>query len=528
MKILCFATRFTHSLSDLRPDHLSSPAPNFSVIFSLSYSEPKPTQTGDCFLVYCLLAVNIQIMFVKESDKIIISELLFYIQNRIKCISKDILVVLCAKTFSADEIKQEKTKLFDSINVRTTERKKGPEQLSRNLHDIVDKMIELDNTGADIMPTFVARDLSKLPKMDDSSGDHSASFEVLINSVHDLAASVRTVESQMVTQKSMNEMFDVLPSICLRGNSVSSSPRRRLPPEKSAASSTLNPWAAPHLQTTSLTAPPVTVASLPTPLWLTPAPDVSAPSIPASSILVPPVSAPSVSPAPSFSSSSVSTSSVSTISLLAPSVSAPSVLAPSVSTPSVSTPSISTTSISASSSSTPFSVASSLNPPLSAATSVLTSVALSGATPPVTASPEGFVRITRRARKSHSDGPRQKQPTQRSQSRPRRQNNLVVGRKVVDGLVSCRGADLTRSVYLGHFDINSTYEAVKTSIESQNVTVIELEELKLNHSRFKSFRLCLKKDSMPKILDPDFWPSGVVVRRFWRGKTPQSPPAPPQ
>ena len=90
-------------------------------------------------------------MFVKESDKIIVSELLFYIQNRVKCISKDILILLCAKSFSADEIKQEKTKFFDSINVRTTERKKGPEQLSRNLHDIVDKIIELDNAGSDMV-----------------------------------------------------------------------------------------------------------------------------------------------------------------------------------------------------------------------------------------------------------------------------------------------------------------------------------------------------------------------------------------
>lgn len=144
------------------------------------------------------------------------------------------------------------------------------------------------------------------------------------------------------------------------------------------------------------------------------------------------------------------------------------------------------------------------------------------------ASSDDFVRVNRRQRKSNSDGPPRKRTAPRSQSRTRRQNNLVVGRKVVDGLVSCRGADLTCSVYLGHFDNSSTYDAVKTSIESQDVTVIELEELKLNHCRFKSFRLCLKKDSMAKILDPDFWPSGVVVRRFWRGKTPQTPTAPTQ
>ena len=87
---------------------------------------------------------------------------------------------------------------------------------------------------------------------------------------------------------------------------------------------------------------------------------------------------------------------------------------------------------------------------------------------------------------------------------------------------------MTRSVYIGQFDNNSTADAVKSSIESQGVSVVELEELKLNHNRFKSFRLCLKKEAMPKILDPDFWPAGVVVRRFWRGKSSQAHKAPTQ
>ena len=136
--------------------------------------------------------------------------------------------------------------------------------------------------------------------------------------------------------------------------------------------------------------------------------------------------------------------------------------------------------------------------------------------------------MTRRGKKTQPERNQQKHSDsrQRSRSRPRRQNNLVVGRKVVDGLVSCRGADLTQSVYLGQFDMNSTLEAVKASIVSQGVSVVELEPLQLTHKRFKSFRLCLKKDEMAKILDPDFWPTGVVVRRFWRGKSTKSPAAP--
>ena len=111
----------------------------------------------------------------------------------------------------------------------------------------------------------------------------------------------------------------------------------------------------------------------------------------------------------------------------------------------------------------------------------------------------------------------------RSISRPKRQSNLVIGKKVVNGLLSCRGADLTTNVYVGQYDVGAQKEEVRDSIVQQGVTVVELEELKLTHHRFKSFCLCIKKVDMPKILDPEFWPSGVVVGRFWRGKTSQSP-----
>ena len=97
-----------------------------------------------------------------------------------------------------------------------------------------------------------------------------------------------------------------------------------------------------------------------------------------------------------------------------------------------------------------------------------------------------------------------------------------MGKKVVNGVVSCRGADLTTNVYVGQYDVGAQKEEVRDSIVQQGVMVVELEELKLSHRRFISFRLCIKKVDMPKILDPEFWPSGVVVSRFWRGKASQS------
>ena len=106
----------------------------------------------------------------------------------------------------------------------------------------------------------------------------------------------------------------------------------------------------------------------------------------------------------------------------------------------------------------------------------------------------------------------------RSQSNSRKHTNIVVGRKVVDGHVSVRGADLTINRYIGNFSTNATVDDVKSAIVSQGVDVIELDEISSRPSRFKSFRLRIKRLHLQKIEDADFWLAGVVVRGYFRGK----------
>ena len=132
---------------------------------------------------------------------------------------------------------------------------------------------------------------------------------------------------------------------------------------------------------------------------------------------------------------------------------------------------------------------------------------------------EGFI-LPRRPR-NRSRG-RKTERTASAQSetgrKARKTKDLVVGKKVAGGLISWKGADLTTNVYIGYVDVNTSLEEVKEGINSQDVHVVELAELKRSHNRFKSFRLCIKKSDMPKITVPDFWPSGVVVRSFFWGK----------
>ena len=71
---------------------------------------------------------------------------------------------------------------------------------------------------------------------------------------------------------------------------------------------------------------------------------------------------------------------------------------------------------------------------------------------------------------------------------------------------------------MGYLSINATLDEMREAVSSQGVPVVELEELKQNHRRFKSFRLRIRKDHLSKVTEPEFWPEGVVVRRFFRGK----------
>ena len=100
--------------------------------------------------------------------------------------------------------------------------------------------------------------------------------------------------------------------------------------------------------------------------------------------------------------------------------------------------------------------------------------------------------------------------------RPRKQQNIVVGKKVSGGLLSWKGADLTMAFYVGFADINSSVDDMRAGIEGQGVGVVELEEMSRKHNRFKSFRLVIRKKDVDSIKNPDFWPEEMVVRKFFQ------------
>jgi hypothetical protein len=130
---------------------------------------------------------------------------------------------------------------------------------------------------------------------------------------------------------------------------------------------------------------------------------------------------------------------------------------------------------------------------------------------------DGFVQPCSRKRL----GDKQKTNSVKMIPEVRKQRNtskVVIGRKVNEGTVSCRGADLTLNKHIGNVDNSVESDTIVDCIKAKGVDVIKFEELERKHTRFKSFRLCLKKDHWKLIEDPDFRPEGVIMRHFFRGK----------
>lgn len=95
--------------------------------------------------------------------KIVINEVLVFVQNKADVMTEEGIVRLCVSAFSPEEIETAKSLLFDSI---TTSKKKVTRKncgkSERNVYDIITLFKETD---PDCTPIFVARLLEKLPPL---------------------------------------------------------------------------------------------------------------------------------------------------------------------------------------------------------------------------------------------------------------------------------------------------------------------------------------------------------------------------
>ena len=80
---------------------------------------------------------------------------------------------------------------------------------------------------------------------------------------------------------------------------------------------------------------------------------------------------------------------------------------------------------------------------------------------------------------------------------------------------------MTISRYVGRIANGTSLEDLREFIRGKDVDVVTLEQLSTRHDLFQSYKLVVKKSDLQKIENEDFWPSGIIVRRYFspRGQT---------
>ncbi|KAF9418621.1 hypothetical protein HW555_004587 [Spodoptera exigua] len=93
-----------------------------------------------------------------KCNNVVINELLCFLQCKIDVISEICLVQICETNFKEADISTAKNILFEAANCRSS--RKGDGKNKRSLQDMIKVLKETEPAS---LPTFVAKDLHRLP-----------------------------------------------------------------------------------------------------------------------------------------------------------------------------------------------------------------------------------------------------------------------------------------------------------------------------------------------------------------------------
>ena len=494
-------------------------------------------------------------IFVKSEDKVILSDFLFTVYNGFMNHPKNVVVETCVNFYDEETIWGEKIRFFEAVGKKANARRSG-DRKSKNVEDIITE-IEARDASNGFLPVFAASRLHNIPRSQDGAVTNAQIMGCLKHFRKDVLSSLRQAPISLSNSKAMGRS-PIMPTTPGRRlpttPSSQSSPRRDQIAAPTHASSAPTFLVAAPFPISSQTAPnsvltasstaltmPISATTAPTPTSTAPIPASMAP-IPSSPTPAAPfpasAAAISASAAPfPLSAAPFPPSAAPSPALAAPSSASATLLPASAAPSSASEASFSASAVpsfasavSLSASAAPFSAPAALLPtsmmPVSQSRPIAATNLHAHASTATTTSTQSYADIMSSA---HISPRPSKQQTKEqsdirgkrkrlSSSQPRSRKPLLVGKKVSDGRLSWKGADLTANFYVGRVNNNVDPKMIIDDIETLGVRVIEFEELKLSHSRFKSFRLCIRKSEASKLLVEDFWPEDVVIDRFFKGK----------
>lgn len=184
-----------------------------------------------------------------SSCNIVIDELLAYIQNKISVVPEPDLIKICVSAFNSDEIKTSKTLLFESLP--TDKRKIIRKREGRENRDIRDILGVFKSADVEVIPTFVARNLDKLPPVTFDSLDVTK----LLKDITLLRADVDVIKSNYVTMDTFEDLKNDVSSkrqSSIPTQSIPVSPCFRSINLKRGACFDSGPMGLPHLDSTVL------------------------------------------------------------------------------------------------------------------------------------------------------------------------------------------------------------------------------------------------------------------------------------
>lgn len=131
---------------------------------------------------------------------IVINEVLAYIQNKLDVMDEESLVRLCTTSFSIEEIESAKCLLFEAVSTtkrNVTRRKAGKQQ--RDLYDVITLFKETD---PEQVPTFVAKELHRLPPITFDHVDASR----LLKDILIIQNEIKNIKDNYVTESQLGEL----------------------------------------------------------------------------------------------------------------------------------------------------------------------------------------------------------------------------------------------------------------------------------------------------------------------------------
>lgn len=92
----------------------------------------------------------------------------------------------------------------------------------------------------------------------------------------------------------------------------------------------------------------------------------------------------------------------------------------------------------------------------------------------------------------------------------RRQRKFVTGR---GSSTQFRGAP--RDFFLHHVDKETSTDVIKTFLQEAGIPFVSFIKVSNEAAMFNSYRLTVHVDQAEKVMDPELWPTGVRIKRFW-------------